>query len=87
MNQPDRQVIVPPLFRTRTGTSQGASGSLNFKTAFGIEAPHGVPDSLRLRRVRDIFGYPGDGINGVFGAMNRAEGKLGFVQARHEEMA
>ncbi|NUS19063.1 MAG: hypothetical protein HOQ25_04635, partial [Mesorhizobium sp.] len=37
--------------------------------------------------VRHIFGYPGDGINGVFGAMNRAEGKLGFVQARHEEMA
>ncbi|MEY9182913.1 pyruvate dehydrogenase (quinone) [Bradyrhizobium sp. USDA 326] len=37
--------------------------------------------------VRDIFGYPGDGINGVFGAMNRAEGRIGFVQARHEEMA
>lgn len=37
--------------------------------------------------VRHIFGYPGDGINGVFGAMNRAEGKIGFVQARHEEMA
>lgn len=37
--------------------------------------------------VRHIFGYPGDGINGVFGAMNRAEAKIGFVQARHEEMA
>jgi pyruvate dehydrogenase (quinone) len=37
--------------------------------------------------VRHIFGYPGDGINGVFGAMNRAEGKIDFVQARHEEMA
>lgn len=37
--------------------------------------------------VRQIFGYPGDGINGVFGAMNRAETKIGFVQARHEEMA
>ncbi|MCA1548071.1 thiamine pyrophosphate-requiring protein [Bradyrhizobium sp. BRP19] len=37
--------------------------------------------------VRHIFGYPGDGINGVFGAMNRAGGKIGFVQARHEEMA
>lgn len=37
--------------------------------------------------VRHIFGYPGDGINGVFGAMNRAEGRIGFVQARHEEMA
>ncbi|UWU86519.1 thiamine pyrophosphate-requiring protein [Bradyrhizobium yuanmingense] len=37
--------------------------------------------------VRHIFGYPGDGINGVFGAMNRAGGKIGFVQARHEELA
>src|SRR4051812_27256404 len=37
--------------------------------------------------VRRIFGYPGDGINGVFGALQRAEGKIEFVQARHEEMA
>ncbi|ALM82744.1 thiamine pyrophosphate-requiring protein [Bordetella sp. N] len=37
--------------------------------------------------VRRIFGYPGDGINGVFGALRRAEGKIEFVQARHEEMA
>jgi pyruvate dehydrogenase (quinone) len=37
--------------------------------------------------VRHIFGYPGDGINGVFGALNRAHGKIRFVQARHEEMA
>jgi pyruvate dehydrogenase (quinone) len=37
--------------------------------------------------VRHLFGYPGDGINGVFGALNRAEGKIQFVQTRHEEMA
>ena len=37
--------------------------------------------------VRHIFGYPGDGINGVFGALNRANGKVRFIQARHEEMA
>ncbi len=37
--------------------------------------------------VRRIFGYPGDGINGLFGALNRAEGKIEFIQARHEEMA
>jgi len=37
--------------------------------------------------VRILFGYPGDGINGVFGALNRAERKINFVQARHEEMA
>jgi pyruvate dehydrogenase (quinone) len=37
--------------------------------------------------VRKVFGYPGDGINGVFGALNRAKGKIEFIQARHEEMA
>ncbi|MDD5462049.1 MAG: thiamine pyrophosphate-requiring protein [Methylococcales bacterium] len=37
--------------------------------------------------VRRIFGYPGDGINGIMGALNRASGKMDFIQVRHEEMA
>lgn len=37
--------------------------------------------------VKRIFGYPGDGINGIMGALNRANGALDFVQVRHEEMA
>jgi pyruvate dehydrogenase (quinone) len=37
--------------------------------------------------VRRIYGYPGDGINGVIGALDRAKDKIGFVQVRHEEMA
>jgi pyruvate dehydrogenase (quinone) len=37
--------------------------------------------------VRRIYGYPGDGINGIIGALDRADGKPEFVQARHEEMA
>ncbi|HBZ99638.1 MAG TPA: hypothetical protein DEO97_12905, partial [Pseudomonas sp.] len=28
--------------------------------------------------VRRIYGYPGDGINGVLGALNRAGGKIRF---------
>ena len=44
-------------------------------------------DRLHAWGVRRIFGYPGDGINGVFGALNRAKGKIEFVQVRHEEMA
>jgi pyruvate dehydrogenase (quinone) len=37
-----------------------------------------------------IFGYPGDGINGIMGALQRAEKnshRIEFIQARHEEMA
>ncbi len=40
--------------------------------------------------IRRIFGYPGDGINGIMGALQRAEKnshRLEFIQARHEEMA
>ena len=37
--------------------------------------------------VRRVFGYPGDGINGIMGALNRAKGKIEFIQARHEELA
>src|SRR5438067_2588869 len=37
--------------------------------------------------VRRIYGYPGDGINGIMGALERAENKIDFVQVRHEEMA
>jgi pyruvate dehydrogenase (quinone) len=37
--------------------------------------------------VRRVFGYPGDGINGLMGALARTEGRIDFVQARHEELA
>ncbi|MGH2850648.1 MAG: thiamine pyrophosphate-requiring protein [Solirubrobacteraceae bacterium] len=37
--------------------------------------------------VRRIYGYPGDGINGIVGALDRASDSLEFIQVRHEEMA
>jgi pyruvate dehydrogenase (quinone) len=37
--------------------------------------------------VRRIYGYPGDGINGILGALDRAKDRMHFVQVRHEEMA
>src|SRR5215471_17345182 len=36
--------------------------------------------------IRRIYGYPGDGINGIIGALGRTT-ELQFIQARHEEMA
>jgi pyruvate dehydrogenase (quinone) len=44
-------------------------------------------ERLHVWGVRRIFGYPGDGINGVLGALNRAKGEIEFIQVRHEEMA
>jgi pyruvate dehydrogenase (quinone) len=37
--------------------------------------------------VTRVYGYPGDGINGVMGGLSRAKDKIDFVQTRHEEMA
>jgi pyruvate dehydrogenase (quinone) len=36
--------------------------------------------------VRRVFAYPGDGINGIMGALARAQGEIEFVQPRHEEL-
>ena len=36
--------------------------------------------------VKRIYGYPGDGINGIMGALGRNR-DMEFVQARHEELA
>jgi pyruvate dehydrogenase (quinone) len=37
--------------------------------------------------VRRIYGYPGDGINGIMGAFEHDGPRPAFVQVRHEEMA
>ncbi len=37
--------------------------------------------------VRRIYGYPGDGINGVVLALGRADGAPELIQVRHEEMS
>lgn len=37
--------------------------------------------------VQRIFGYAGDGINDIMGALDRAGDRFDFIQTRHEEMA
>ncbi len=47
-------------------------------------------DRLKAWGVTRIYGYSGDGINGVLGALQRAEkagDSIEFIQVRHEEMA
>jgi pyruvate dehydrogenase (quinone) len=42
---------------------------------------------LREWGVEQVFGYPGDGINGLVASFGKADNQPRFVQARHEEMA
>src|SRR5437588_7993808 len=47
-------------------------------------------DRLATWGVRRIYGYPGDGINGIMGAFTRSSNgsqRPDFIQVRHEEMA
>jgi pyruvate dehydrogenase (quinone) len=44
-------------------------------------------ERLRAWDVEHVFGYPGDGINGILAAWGRADNQPMFIQARHEEMA
>jgi pyruvate dehydrogenase (quinone) len=44
-------------------------------------------DRLSQWRISRIYGYPGDGINGILGALDRAKDRMQFTQVRHEEMA
>ncbi|MBV9643858.1 MAG: thiamine pyrophosphate-requiring protein [Verrucomicrobia bacterium] len=37
--------------------------------------------------IRRIYGFPGDGINGIIGAIGRAGDQVKWVQVRHEEMS
>ena len=52
---------------------------------------HTVSDHILERLtewgVSRIYGYPGDGINGLMGALDRAGDRIQFVQSRHEELS
>jgi pyruvate dehydrogenase (quinone) len=44
-------------------------------------------ERLKKWGVDRIYGYPGDGINGILGAFHGFEDEIDFVQTRHEEIA
>jgi pyruvate dehydrogenase (quinone) len=44
-------------------------------------------ERLLAWKITRIFGFPGDGINGIMGALDRAKDKMDFIQVRHEENA
>jgi pyruvate dehydrogenase (quinone) len=46
-----------------------------------------IIERLKAWGITRIYGYPGDGINGLTAAMRKAEDNPRFIQVRHEEMA
>ena len=45
-----------------------------------------IVERIKVWGTERIFGYPGDGINGLMGAIQRAGDTPRFIQVRHEEM-
>src|SRR5438034_6211158 len=46
-----------------------------------------IVQRLSKSGITRLYGYPGDGMNGLRAALRRAGDKPRFIQARHEEMA
>src|SRR4051794_923035 len=46
-----------------------------------------LADRLIDWEVDTIFGFPGDGVNGIFEALRTRQDKIRFIQVRHEEAA
>src|SRR5690349_1194849 len=65
-----------PAFRIQSGTERFMAQTVG---DFLLER-------LSQWGVRQVYGYPGDGINGIMGAFGRSK-EMRFIQARHEEMA
>jgi pyruvate dehydrogenase (quinone) len=93
-----RHVVLALLWRVsrqRTYLGRGASIAVCAASSSATREEPGMAKSVsdqlieRLLEwgVRRVYGYPGDGINGVMGALRRAQDKLEFVQTQHEELA
>jgi pyruvate dehydrogenase (quinone) len=46
-----------------------------------------ILERLAAWGVKRVYGYPGDGINGILGAFHEVGDRVRFVQTRHEELA
>jgi pyruvate dehydrogenase (quinone) len=46
-----------------------------------------ILERLRAHGVRRVYGYPGDGINGILGGFHERGEEIEFIPAAHEELA
>src|SRR3954471_16308446 len=88
---------LPPAPRGKPGAGFPGPCRVTRKAAACAIQSGGQPMSTKvsdhiLERLREwgvdhVFGYPGDGINGLLAAWGRADNQPRFVQSRHEEMS
>ncbi len=82
-------LVAPPLGSRappRRSRIVGEHATLGRSSMSQLVADY-ILERLREWGVHRIYGYPGDGINALLGALDRADGDPEFIQVRHEEMA
>src|SRR4051812_25357549 len=86
-NSPSPQIIGPGPLASHRGADVAERRPA---TSRSLAMADTVSDFLVRRLlawdIHRIYGYPGDGINGVMAALERADGDPRFIQVRHEEM-
>ena len=83
---PHRRAIKPSSAHDPARTGYGSLSHSDERHPMTSVADH-LLDRLRQWEVECVFGYPGDGINGLLAAWGRADDDPTFIQARHEEMS
>ena len=73
-----RDSLKPPSDRVVEWAPSSAPLSLGPSSADWLQDKNSLRVGAGSREVRKIFGFPGDGINGVFGALHRTNGKIAF---------
>jgi pyruvate dehydrogenase (quinone) len=90
MDTRGRAWFSPRFLRGIEPLNLASATASNWKSPGETSMAQTVGDFLLKRLgewgVKCIYGYPGDGINGIMGALGRNDA-MQFVQARHEELA
>src|SRR4051794_29084707 len=76
-----------PLLPIRRPPTSAAPRTARRSPSMSVTVSDQLLQRLQQWGVKRVYGYPGDGINGVMGALRRASDSIEFVQTRHEELA
>ena len=82
-----QQAPAPPGACRRLGGNCGRPQLRHGRTEMSELVADFILARLREWGVHRVYGYPGDGINAIIGAFDRAGGDPELIQVRHEEMA
>src|SRR5690606_36456016 len=89
---PGRRIMAPGARRRRASRGSARIEDEDRERPMSKNVSDHLLQRLALWGVDRIYGYPGDGIGGIMGALGRehergAERGIGFTRTRHEELA